>query len=369
MKTEEADQFSFHNLSEKDIKSLKILELITKKNITSRTEISKITGINVVSISNYINKYIKDELITEKGFDVSTGGRKPELVELNKDKNTIVGLDIGDDFIRAVSADIGLSITAKEKSPNPGGSAKEIVAVSRSLIEKILKKSGAVDSSIRAIGIGANGDFFSTPGWKKDFHSGVEVFTGDRSSCAAFGEKELNKNIPDGDFLYIYSDIGYGVVVQDDGNSISSDESEYLRPWKESLGAVRLAKKDVARGIGTSIVALADGKVENITEDIVIEAAGKKDEVALSIMRGVGMGLGLRIAYLINLFGPKSVILGGGIEKAGDLVLKPIKNIVKKLSFRDRSGAVVIMPGSLGEDAVSAGAASLAAREIFLRAK
>ena len=82
-------------LSEKDVKSLKILDLIIKKGIISRTEISKITGINIVSISNYIHKYIEHKLIIEKGFDVSTGGRKPELVELNTNDNRVIGVEIG----------------------------------------------------------------------------------------------------------------------------------------------------------------------------------------------------------------------------------------------------------------------------------
>ena len=107
--------------------------------------------------------------------------------------------------------------------------------------------------------------------------------------------------------------------------------------------------------------------MENITEETVIEAARNNDEVALSIMRSVGMSLGLRIAYLVNLFSPKSIVIGGGIEKAGGLISEPIKKTVKKLSFKDRSSAVAIMPGILGDEAVSLGAASLAAREIFLK--
>ena len=63
MKTVEKYKFRFGELSDKDVKSLKILGLIIKKGIISRTEVSKTTGINVVSTSNYINKYIQHNLI------------------------------------------------------------------------------------------------------------------------------------------------------------------------------------------------------------------------------------------------------------------------------------------------------------------
>ena len=59
-------------------------------------------------------------------------------------------------------------------------------------------------------------------------------------------------------------------------------------------------------------------------------------------------------------------LVGGGIERAESLILDSIKKTVKKLALKDRSGAVAIISGSLGEEAVCLGAASLAAREIFL---
>ena len=71
-------------LSDKQRKNLSILELIVKHGPISRTEISRQTGLNIVTISNYINEFIDGELVAEKGFDVSTGGRRPTLVELDE---------------------------------------------------------------------------------------------------------------------------------------------------------------------------------------------------------------------------------------------------------------------------------------------
>ena len=59
-----------------------------------------------------------------------------------------------------------------------------------------------------------------------------------------------------------------------------------------SWAFLSLAKSDVARGVGTSIVEFAKGKMENMTEETVTIAAKNNDEVAFSIMRSVGMNLG-----------------------------------------------------------------------------
>ncbi|MFH1645307.1 MAG: winged helix-turn-helix domain-containing protein, partial [Candidatus Omnitrophota bacterium] len=82
-------------LSDRERKNLAILDVIRKSGPITRTEISKFTKLNIVTVSNYVNNYIEKGLVVEKGFDVSTGGRKPTLVELNASIGYAIGVDIG----------------------------------------------------------------------------------------------------------------------------------------------------------------------------------------------------------------------------------------------------------------------------------
>ena len=75
--------FTYKDISERKRKNLAILDCIRRKGEVSRSDISKESGINIVSVSNYIMSYIKKGLVLECGRDVSTGGRRPELVRLN----------------------------------------------------------------------------------------------------------------------------------------------------------------------------------------------------------------------------------------------------------------------------------------------
>ena len=61
-------------------------------------------------------------------------------------------------------------------------------------------------------------------------------------------------------------------------------------------------------------------------------------------------------------------ILGGGMERAGDLILEPIKRMVRRLAFEEPASMVRIIPSRLGENAVALGSASLVIREIFIHA-
>ena len=70
-------------VTEKERRNLTILDSIRRGGEVSRAEISKITDLNIVTVSNYVSKHIKNKLIFEIGLDVSTGGRRPELLKLN----------------------------------------------------------------------------------------------------------------------------------------------------------------------------------------------------------------------------------------------------------------------------------------------
>jgi predicted NBD/HSP70 family sugar kinase len=206
--------------------------------------------------------------------------------------------------------------------------------------------------------------------------TGAPVYAGEWAACAAYGESHLNRSVETDRMLYIHSDLGKGVVIIKDSftgpagaaNSDEGNGSLYLRPWDKALGLVESAKREVTRGIGTDIVKLAQASADNITESVVISAAKQKDEVASIILQNVSINLGLRISYLLNLFSPKTVVIGGGIEAAGDIMFATIKKMVDKLAFAKQAKAVSIIPGALGRDAVCLGAASMAVRELFINA-
>lgn len=362
MKIEQDTLFTCYELSEKEKKNLAILELIRKKDLISRTEISKDTKLNIVSVSNYITSFIDKNLLSEKGLDVSSGGRKPELVELNKKSNYVIGVELGEKYIKAALSDIGFKIVKKEESAI--SSKKESQDRLLELLESLMKKSGIAVDDIKSIGI-ASGDGDTAAGKAVVKKIGITTFAANSAMAAAFGEKRLNPEADTESLLYIYSDRGSGVFIKNE--MCFGKESKYLLPWNEALSIASFAVREVNRGVGTKIVNLAKGDTKNITSDIVIEAAKDGDRVALDIVETVGINLGIRIAYLVNLFNPQTVVLGGNIVKAGEIALKAVKNMVKKLSLRSGSG-VKVMPSMLGEDCVSSGAVALTIREIFLKA-
>lgn len=343
-------------LTEKEKRNLVLLEIIRKRGPVTRADLSKITGINNVSISNYINSFTEKRLVLERKSDVSSGGRKPEQVMLNTDDNYVVGIAAGDDGISGAVADIGLNIVKKLK--NPTG---DIV----SFLEELTKKTSLSRDKMKAIGLAVTDKDQSRTAGDIKKRTGIDVYTASPAVCAALGESNMSRDADAETMLYIYSDLGYGVMLKD---GAFSEKDAYLQPWPVHLGMAEMAKREVAKCVGTAIVDVAKGEMANITGDTVMKAALAKDEVALEIVQSTGLSLGIRVAYLVNLFNPKVIMVGGGIEKAGELILGPMKKTAKRFALKAYSDKFRIVSCALGEDAAMLGAAALAAREIFLKA-
>ena len=110
---------------------------------------------------------------------------------------------------------------------------------------------------------------------------------------------------------------------------------------------------------------LAGGDPDEVTGELVTQAAKQGDDAAKGILAEVGRRLGQGIAGLVNVLDPQVVVVGGGAIVAGDLLLDPARaaflDAVEGPEFRPR---VPIVPAELGNDAGAVGAATLALEEL-----
>jgi len=103
----------------------------------------------------------------------------------------------------------------------------------------------------------------------------------------------------------------------------------------------------------------------NMSLGKIIEKAGDGDARLLGIFSRTGRYLGLGIVNLINIFNPALIILGGELAQAGDLILAPIKRIVKEEALNRFSREAVIVLTKLGPLAGARGAAALILEKKF----
>jgi glucokinase len=101
----------------------------------------------------------------------------------------------------------------------------------------------------------------------------------------------------------------------------------------------------------------------------VYERAAQGDEECLTAIGIVAEYIGIGIANAITVLGPSCVVIGGGIAKAGDLILDPIRRSVRDHVFLAPEDGAEIVKAGLGDWAGAIGAALAGRGQVDVRAR
>jgi glucokinase len=102
---------------------------------------------------------------------------------------------------------------------------------------------------------------------------------------------------------------------------------------------------------------------ETVDGTAVTVAALDGDETAIGVFDLIGSRLGVACASFANIFQPDAIVVGGGVIKAGDLLLDPARKEVRERALRPMN-ETPILEATLGNDAGMIGAAALARTEL-----
>jgi glucokinase len=102
---------------------------------------------------------------------------------------------------------------------------------------------------------------------------------------------------------------------------------------------------------------LVDGDLSRITAETVYEGLVAGDAYARDVMRDTAKFLGSGLANLINVLNPQMIVISGGVTRAGDHLLEPLRNEVRRRAFRPAFESCEIVTSELGSMAGVIGAA------------
>jgi glucokinase len=116
--------------------------------------------------------------------------------------------------------------------------------------------------------------------------------------------------------------------------------------------------KAVTQGRTTSIGRLVDYDLNKITPELICQAALEGDAIAQEIYRDAGFYLGIAIANILVSTGPRRIVIGGGVAKAGDLLLTPIRETINARVKLMPVEQVEVLQAKLGTNAGIIGVAN-----------
>ena len=224
----------------------------------------------------------------------------------------------------------------------------------------------------------------------------IETVVEHDSMVAALGEKWAGIGLEEGaeNILFMCSDSSVGLIIKGElyyGTTKSAGELNInpphqvaappMRCWEGYSHGCCLRSRGIDLGIPTyakiyfrenkdaksKILDLVNGNPDKITFNTVIKASKDNDGVAIKFLQEAGTYLGAKIAYLVNLFNPQAIVIGRGIEKAGDVLFDSIRKTVEEWGYEETVKVVKIIPSTLEEDVVAVGAGALVIQKIFAK--
>lgn len=294
-------------------------------------------------------------------------------------------------------------VVRRRRTPVEGG-PEGVVDAARQLVEEVRDEGGrqGVDPR-RIVGLGAGlpgaldparGIVFMAPnlGWRdvpaRDLLAErirLPVVVENDANCAALGEWWAGAGR--GSRLMVALTLGTGIgggILTDGrvlrGVSGAAGEIGHLsidyegRPCScgsrgclEAYGsgpAIAARAREALDGGATSILReRAEGRLDELTAAMVSEAAVEGDEFSRALMEETGRFLGAGAASLVNVLNPERLVVTGGVVAAGELLLKPMRDEVRRRAFPISAESCVITAAREPELAGLRGAALAFRRE------
>jgi glucokinase len=315
-------------------------------------------------------------------------------------KTLVLGLDLGGTKIAAGVVESSGRLLSTLRVPTPASGVKQDLAALFDAAHSAVASAKVSWKAIRAVGVGVPGAFDprtktvwapNLPGWKRvplgrlleKMFARPAFVEGDRNVqalaelwLAGGGRRGQVRNLV---FLTLGTGIGAGLIS--DGRLISGARgvsgaagwlavSENWRPRFARVGCLealaagpavaRIARGALGRNPFSIIKDIAWAAGGKVTAEIVAASALAGDPTARKVLQQAGTDLGRGVANIVSLLNPEVVVVGGGLARAGELILGPLRRAARQWGQPLASRQVRIVQSKLGENAGIVGAARYA---------
>ena len=299
-----------------------------------------------------------------------------------------VGVDVGGTTVKmGMFSDTGELLDKWEIPTRRKNNGKYILS---DIVDSIEEKRETFEGNIKGIGVGIPGPVTADGTVLKCANLGWDVFSvsnklasltgvgnvkvGNDANVAALGEMWKGAGEGEKDLIMVTLGTGVGGGIIIDGHpvvgahgaggeighiTVRNDETETcgcgrkgcLEQYASATGLVRLTKRYFEKNTKNSIL-----NKKEITAKEVFDAAKAGDEAALEITQEFGAYLGQALVNLAATVDPAVFVIGGGVSKAGDILLDIVRKYFYDHAFYGNQKTKILL-ATLGNDAGIYGAA------------
>ncbi len=332
-----------------------ILELIRASGPMSRSEIGLRLGVSLPTVMRIVDGLIEEELVRPTETKEWTGGRKRSMVEFNGASHLVIGLDLGGTKLYGAVVDLTGRILHETHIAHHRTRAEESFNLICDLVDELQEYAMGTGLKLRGIGVGVPGvtdqesglvelapslDWTAFPLRQRlaERYATSIVVENDVNLAAAgevwFGPHHDVQNLV---LIAVGTGIGAGIVINGSvfaGSHHMAGEIGYFLPDRSAFsqtypgfGALEM----LASGTGIAARARlalqgcrAQADLDALTAEDVFNAARRGEAWALPVLDDTVDYLAQSIAAINQFFDPDLILLGGGVSRSADLLIKPI---------------------------------------------
>lgn len=319
-------------------------------------------------------------------------------------KKWIVGVDLGGTTTKLAFITTDGDIVCKWEIPTDNTNEGQNITINiAKAIDEKLTEHNQIKSNLLGIGMGAPGPVnyekgivlnVVNLGWPDNYplKDRLEAATSlpaaieNDANCAALGEMWMGAGAGAKDLVCVTlgtgvgggvivagkvvqgingaaGEIGHITAIPTGGAPCNCGKTGCLETVASATGIVRIARSELAKGVNGELSKVLAEK-GSITAKDVFDAARNHDQLAQSVLDEVSFHLGFVLASIANTLNPEKIVLGGGVSKAGDILLDPVKNNFATFAFSPVRDSTKLALATLGNDAGVLGAAWLIKNKI-----
>ena len=386
---------------------VRILDLLRELGQVSRPLLSQVLEINLPTISHLTKELLDAGLIRGSGFEKSDGGRRAELLILNPEFATAIGLELSLTGIRGVLADLGGHVLFREEGPaRVPNSRDEIVGAVLAVAEALLARAPAGRKPV-GVGLGVAGltdesgrisrKFPHREHWNEvplapllERRLGLPALLENDVQAATLAERRHGAARDAENMLYLH--IGHGIacgivasgrlytgatrnagefghtIVDPNGPICYCGNYGCLESLASPSAILERTLQAIRKGVQSSLGGASSSNLRAISADAVFLAASQGDRLASNVVTQAAEYIGLGLANLVNFFNPEIVVFGGAVLVRGHQGF----NEAIERTFRSRVLPILqqqtrTVTSMLGRDAAAVGGSMLIFEDLFER--
>ena len=347
-----------------------IMHILRTEAPISRASLSQKTQLNKTTVSDLIAELNERGFVRELGIQSSGTGRPATLLALNPSAGYIISCEVAVDFLEVLVTDFAPEVIWQVKEPTaPGTSQSTVIERMLALLHQAVEKGQPAGAQLLGIAVGVpgmvdhgSGTILFAPNLKwrnvpllkilEQENFGAPIFVDNEANMAALGEHYFGAAQGYNEILYLSGNVGLGGGFLRNGqlcrgaNGVAAEYGHMtLEPqgelcncgnygcWETLVSQNGLYKKvinAIKRGETSLLTDQIQGRWENITVEMIVEAARAGDQVAIRSLEEIGYFLGLGIASLLNALNPEIVVLGGILSVASEFLFPVVNAEIQK---------------------------------------